>query len=179
MRADENIDFTFQGLEEGVVLLRFGAEAAHHINPNREGRHALDERIVVLLSQNSGGNQYCHLHPVHDRFKCGAHGHFGFSEPHITTEQAIHWAQLFHVAFQFLRGGQLIGCFGVRKGRFEFGLHGRVFRKAVTALGLPLGLGQQELRCKILNGFFGSGFVIFPFAAAEGVGLGACLPMPL
>jgi hypothetical protein len=90
-------------------------KAAQHFDAHRVIEHALPEHFEMLLSQNRGRRQHGYLFAGHDRLERGAHGHFGFPETNVATDQAIHRSRTFHVDFRINDGLHLIRRFAKRK----------------------------------------------------------------
>ena len=67
----------------------------------------------------------------------GANGYFGFTETHVSANEAIHGVGFFHVSLGRFNGFHLVGGFLVRKGRFKLALPLVVHSERVALLGVP------------------------------------------
>src|SRR5690349_3205363 len=72
--------------EHGLDLLR-RAEAAEHLDADREWRKSSFERLVVLQAEDRRRREDRDLLAVTKRFEGGPHGYFRFAEADVATEQ--------------------------------------------------------------------------------------------
>ena len=88
-----------------------GAKAAHLRHFDWPFAESIHQGLVVLLRQQRGGCQQCHLLATGNRNKCGAQGHFGFAKAHVAAYQPVHGARADHVLDHRVNGGFLVRCF--------------------------------------------------------------------
>ena len=112
-----------------LLLLLGGAEAAEHIDLEREGGEALLEGIEVLEGQHRRRRKHGDLAIVADGLESGAHGDFGFAVADIAAEQAVHRRRGFHVVLDVDDGAHLVVGLVELEGIFE--------------LALPFGVGGE------------------------------------
>ena len=91
------------------LLLRGGAEAAHHVDRCGESGEAALERFKMLEGQHRGRRQHGDLLAVGDRLERRAHRHFGFAVADVAAQQAIHRRGTLHVALDVGDRGVLVG----------------------------------------------------------------------
>src|SRR5690554_692570 len=81
------------------IDLAGATKTAEQFNSNGGAREAVAERIVMLLGQKCCGYQYRHLLAGMSGHKSGPHGHFGFVEANIATNQSVHWPFAGHIFY--------------------------------------------------------------------------------
>ena len=136
------------------------------------GRHALDERVEVLLGENGGRDEHGDLLAVHDGFERGAHRDLGLAVADVAADQAVHRPPAFHVPLGVEDRLVLVGGFLVGERGLELVLPGRVLRKRVPAEGLAPGVGFEERRGQVAHGVLGRQLFAGPPLAAERVQVG-------
>ena len=65
----------------------------------------------MLVGEQGGGYQDHYLLAAGDGGKGGAHGHFGFTETDITTDQSVHRLRTEQIAAHGVDGLELVGGF--------------------------------------------------------------------
>ena len=108
VRADDDVHRAGSQVLNDPLLLAARAETGEQLDAHRIIRHALAERVEVLLRKHGGGHEHGYLPAVHYRFKRGANSHFGFAKADVTADQPIHGLRLFHVHFGFQNRAHLV-----------------------------------------------------------------------
>ena len=143
------------------LLLFLGAAVAGQ-QPDADGvrPHAGQRRVEMLPRQNGGGGQNGALFAAHHAFEGGAQRHLGLAHAHIAAEQPIHGPLVFHVGFDLVGGGELVGGLLIGKALLKISLPGVIRRE-----GIALGLTAAGVQ---FNEFFGHlfGGRLDPFAGA-------------
>ena len=83
---------------ERLLLLGLRAEAAHHVDADREAGEALLQRLLVLERQHRGRREEGDLLAVHHGLERGAHRDLGLAVADVAAEQPVHRRRRFHVA---------------------------------------------------------------------------------
>ena len=83
--AHQDIALARGGMADGLALRLGRAEAADHIDIDREIMEALEACIIVLLRQDGSGRQQRHLLAILHRLEGRAHGHLGFAVAHVAA----------------------------------------------------------------------------------------------
>ena len=109
------------------------------------GGEAALEGLEVLEREHGGGREHGHLLAVAQRLEGRAHGDFGFAEADVAAEQPVHGMRRFHVALDFLGGGDLVLGFGELEGVLEFALPVGVVREREAFSHAALGVELQQL----------------------------------
>ena len=138
--ADNDIDLPFGQPVDDISLLLGGAKAGEHLHLYREGCQPLQEGVVMLLGQDSGGHQDGDLLAVHHGFESGAQGNFCFAIAHIAANQAVHRATVLHIALDFRQDAHLVIRLDIRKTGFQFLLPGGIFCKSKALNYVALGV---------------------------------------
>ena len=86
----------------------------------------------MLRCEQCSRNKDCNLLAVLHALECCAHSDFGFTKSNIAAHKPIHRHASFHVCFDKIYCGALIGCFDKRECTFHFVLPWRVLRKCMT-----------------------------------------------
>ena len=145
VRADQDVDLAGFRLRQDFLLLSSGAEAADHLDAQRERRHALAEGREVLEGQNGGGRKHRHLLAVLRHFEGGAHGELGLAVPDVAAQQAVHGLRALEVVLDVLERGQLVGRLFELERFFKLLLPGSVGAVGYAAAHLALGVEPEEL----------------------------------
>ena len=127
VRADHDVHFAGLDALDDLLLLPGAAEAAQHLDVDRERGEALLERLEVLEDEHRGRRQYHHLLVVAYCLEGGAHADFSFAVADIAAQQPVHRLAGFHVALDVAGGLELV-----------FGL---VVLERIFKLALPLAVG--------------------------------------
>ena len=174
VRADDHVHRAGPQALDGPVDLLGGLEPAHGRHIDREPFEPFAEGLVMLLDQQRGGHEHGHLLAVLHGLEGRAQRDLGFAEPHIAADQAIHRHGLFHVGFNFVDGGELVGGFLIGEGVFQLFLPWGV-RAEREALGaLAGGVQLDQVVGDLVDVLAGLGLGGRPVGAAELVELG-CL----
>ena len=167
VRADDDIDFSlFKVLEDGLRLLRRSC-AAQIVDPHGEIFEARGKRVVVLQGKHRCWHKHRHLFVVGSRLHGRTHGNLRFSEAHVATHQAVHWAAALHVGLDFLRDAQLVGRILIGKSRLQFVLHKTVVAEGKTLLFASTGIELDEVAGNVLDFLFGSLLEFVPGPRSE------------
>ena len=165
--TDDAVDAT--GGEFGEVFQDFsvGEEATDLCDGYGVGRQAFAKGVVVLLAEYGGGNEDGGLFAGEDGFEDGSDGDFGFTESDVAANESIHGSGGFHVCFGGFDGGELVGGFFEREGRFKFFLPEMIFGEG-EAFGLVAGgVEAEELGGVVEGGGFGGAAGFCPGFAAD------------
>ena len=162
MGADNQIHLTCPELLQSSSLLIGRAEAAEHIHIHRETPKPGHSGLIVLLSQNGGGDQNGHLFAVHDGFHHRPEGYFCFAEAYVAAEKPVHGGGRFHISLDFCNTPELIIRFRVGEVVLKFPLPGRVGREGIAGLPLSGGIELNQLPGHILGGLPGLGLGLLP-----------------
>ena len=173
VRADDHVHRAGPQALDGPVDLLGGLEPAHGRHIDREPFEPFAEGLVMLLDQQRGGHEHGHLLAVLHGLEGRAQRDLGFAEPHIAADQAIHRHGLFHVGFDLVDGGELVGGFLIGEGVFQLFLPWGV-RAEREALGaLAGGVQLDQVVGDLMDVLAGLGFGGRPVGAAELVELGS------
>ena len=172
VRADDHVHRAGPQALDGPVDLLGGLEPAHGRHIDREPFEPFAEGLVMLLDQQRGGHEHGHLLAVLHGLEGRAQRDLGFAEPHIAADQAIHRHGLFHVGFDLVDGGELVGGFLIGEGVFQLFLPWGV-RAEREALGaLAGGVQLDQVVGDLVDVLAGLGLGGRPVGAAELVELG-------
>ena len=108
MGADDDVDLAVGEVGERLLLLLLRAEAAEHVDADREPGEALAQRLHVLEREHGGGREKRHLLAVHHRLERGAHRHFRLAVAHVAAQQPVHRRRRLHVALDVVDGRRLV-----------------------------------------------------------------------
>ncbi len=143
--------------------------------------HSLGKRIVMLLGQNRGRNQYDHLFPILHRFKSTADGNLRLAVSHIAADQTVHDLITFHILFHGFNGSKLIHGLLIRKNLFKFFLPYIILIKPETFLTLPGRIKGHQVPGNVLYRCPDFGFCAAPLLGSQFVylwyfnGIGTCI----
>ena len=153
--ADKHVNLAFRHPFHDLPLLFGGPEPAEHLHPHPEGAHPLGKGQQVLLGQDGGGSQYCHLFAVHDGLEGGPDGHFGLAVAHVPAQEPFHGYGLFHVRLDLSNGLQLVRGFLKGEAVLEFFLPVGIRGKGMARGDLPLGVEPKQFRGQDGDGLLG------------------------
>ena len=158
MGTDDNIGKAFFQSVQTFLLLFGCTETGQQFNFHRIARHTLDKGIVMLLCQNGGRHQICHLFSILHGFECGTDSNFRFAIANVPADQSVHDFAAFHIFFHIFDGVQLVICFIKGEGFFKFPLPQGICPVHMTLCRRTFGIkGNQVLR-QYLHG--SSGFCL-------------------
>ena len=172
VRTDHHIDFPRRHLGDDRLLLLRRTEPRQHLHSHREIRQPLTEGPPVLVGQDRGRYQHGDLLASLDRLEGRPYRDLGLAVAHITHQEPVHRARLFHVPLDLLRCLALIGGILVQEARFQFLLPPRVGRKSIARRHSPLGVQLQQLGCHLLDRRLGLVPGALPTGAAQLVEFG-------
>ena len=172
VRADDHVHRAGPQALDGPVDLLGGLEPAHGRHIDREPFEPFAEGLVMLLDQQRGGHEHGHLLAVLHGLEGRAQRDLSFAEPHIAADEAVHRYGLFHVGFNLVDGGELVGGFLIGEGVFQLFLPWGV-RTEREALGaLAGGVQLDQVVGDLVDVLAGLGLGGRPVGAAELVELG-------
>ena len=162
---------------EGLLLLLGGAETAEHLHFHVEIGKTLEERLVVLLSQNRRGTQHHDLLAVLRGLEGSTQRDLGLAKAHVSAQQAVHRLGGLHVGFDVLDGSRLIGRYLVGEAFLHLTLPGRVRRKGKATRGGAARVQVDEVKGQRLGRFARLGGRAGPVSRVEtrearGIGVG-------
>ena len=169
MRADQDVHPAGFRLRDDLLLLGGGTEPAEHFDANRERRHALPERGVVLERQHGGGREHRDLLAVLRHFERRAHGQFGLAVTHVAAKQTVHRVRVFQVLFQVGERRDLIGCFLKGECVLEFLLPRRVEAEGGPAAHLALRVHAEQFLRHVAQRLLDPRFGPCPGGAAQAI----------
>ena len=143
MGTNQNIHLALFQILQNALLLLGATKTIQHFHSNTKITHTLLKGQEMLLGQNSGGHQHCHLLAIYYSLEGSANGHLGFAIAHITAQQALHGLGLLHVGLDFSNGLKLVRCFLIGKGFFKLPLQLRVGAKGMAGHYLSLCIKPQ------------------------------------
>ena len=121
----------------------------------------------MLLDKQRGGHEHGHLLAVLHGLEGGTQCDFGFAEAYVAADEAVHRHGLFHVGFNFVDGGELVGGFLIGEGVFQLFLPWGV-RAEREALGaLAGGVQLDQVVGDLVDVLAGLGLGGRPVGAAE------------
>ena len=167
VRADDDVHRTGRQRRDYGVGLFFCSETREQFHRYRELRHALDERVEMLLRQHGSRHQHSDLFTVHHRLESRSDGYLGLAETDVAANEPIHRLWLLHVPLGRLDGSPLVRCFLEWKRPFELPLPRCVVAELVPRLGLARGLQLEQIRGDIGDRLLGVGFSLGPAFAAD------------
>ena len=115
VRADDDVHRAGRQRRDHGVGLFFCTEPREQLHRHGELRHALDERVEMLLRQHGGRHQHGNLFAAHHRLERRADGHLGLAETDVAAHEPVHRLGLLHVPLGRLDGRPLVRCFLERK----------------------------------------------------------------
>ena len=121
------------------------------------------------MGQESGRDQHRHLAVMLHGFEGRAHGHFRLSVSDVSADQPVHGFGRLHVAADVLDGPELIGCFFVLKGRFEFVIQSRHCAIRIPFHQLAVCIEVDQFLGHLLNIFFHPRGSFGPTGAAQAI----------
>ena len=130
------------------------------------------ECLVVLVGQDCGRYEHCHLFVVGNSLECGPYRHFRFSETDVAADEPVHRRVAFHVVLHVLCGFQLVGGIFVDERGFQLMLHETVGTEAETFLFFPFGVEFYQVSGYVFYFCLGSFFQFLPCSGAEFVQAG-------
>ena len=129
VRADDDVDLLLGDLDQRRRGLLRALKARERAHGHREIRESLGERASVLLRQNRGGHQHCHLSPRLHGLERRANGDLRLAVADVAHEQAVHRARGLHVRLDLDRRLALIRRVLEEKGGLELALPGGVRKR--------------------------------------------------
>ena len=141
VRADQDVHLAALDLLDDLLLLLGGAEAADHLDVDRERGESPLEGLKVLEGQHRGGRQHRDLLAVAHRLEGGAHGDFRLAVTDIAAQQAVHRASA--DSMSRLTSAMAAAWSSVSlnsKASSNSRIHSRVRRKGMALGGLALGI---------------------------------------
>ena len=132
MCANDAIDFSCCEASNNFFGLCGCKEPRYHLDANWITSKAITKCVSVLRSEQCCRNKDRNLFAVLYALECGTHCNFGFAKTNIATHKTIHRHASFHVCFDQINCGALIGCFNKGECAFHFVLPWRVLRKSMT-----------------------------------------------
>ncbi len=169
MGADDDIQSAVGELPETVLDLARTAQPRQRFDPDRPIGEAIPEIAVVLLGQQGGRHQHCHLFAGHGGHEGGAHGDLGLAEADIAADQPIHWCLAAEIGDHALDRGQLVRGFLEREARSERFVHGPIDRQGQTLARLSLGLDFQQFGGDVADFLSGLALGLAPGFSTEAV----------
>jgi hypothetical protein len=115
VRADDDVHRAGRQRRDHGVGLFFCTEPREQLHRHGELRHALDERVEMLLRQHGGRHQHGNLFAAHHRLERRADGHLGLAETDVAAHEPVHRLGLLHIPLGRLDGRPLVRCFLERK----------------------------------------------------------------
>ncbi len=152
MRADDDVDRAGGGLGDDAALVAVAAEAGEHLDLHGEAGEALAEGVEVLLGQDRRRHEHGDLLAVHDGLEGGAHGDLRLAVADVAADEAVHRADVLHVALDVVDGAELVGGLDVGERGLELLLPGGVGREGVALGDLARGVELQQLPRQLLHG---------------------------
>ncbi len=169
--SHDNVHTAAANFLDDILLLRRRLEAGQHFYVHREAVEALHDGVVVLEGEDGRGHQESTLLSVGNALECGTEGDFGFAEPYIATEEAIHGVWFLHVLLDFLNAAQLILGLVVLKAALKVALHVNVRREGIALRVHPLSVELRELLGNVLDRAAHLGPGLLPFLAPQAIDL--------
>ena len=120
VRPDHDVDLARRQPLEHLPGLLGRREAREGLDPHRVALEALAEGLLVLLTQDRGGDQHGDLAAVHHDPEGGAHGDLRLAVADVAADQPVHGLRALEIAEHVLDRGQLIGRLLAGEGRLEF-----------------------------------------------------------
>src|SRR5712692_4470024 len=167
MGANQDIDLTFAGSAQGIShLLRF-SHSRDDLDTHWIVSEAISKGVEVLLSQDRGRHQYCHLLMVERSFEGRAHRHFCLPVADVAANQSVHRFRFRHVVKDLLDRLGLIRRFFELELSFE--LMEVLIRglETVARMGLPSRVDLKKLGGHLEQVFLDPLLGFFPGAGAE------------
>src|SRR5215813_14239 len=167
VRADYDVNFALFNAFRNFFLLPGGAEAAHHLYVDGEGRKPPLEVFVMLEDQDGGRRKHCDLLVILDCLERGTHGDFSLAIADIATEQTVHGQRRLHVLLDFFGGLKLVFGLVEFEGVFKFALPLRVRRKSMPCRSFTLGVELEQFVGHIFHGLLHARLGLGPGSAAQ------------
>ena len=149
------------------LLLRLGAEAADHVDADRERGEPLLQRLQVLEREHGRRREERDLLAVHHRLERGAHRDFGLAVADVAAQQPVHRRRRLHVALDVGDRGRLIDGQLVLERVLELLLPVRVGAEGVAGHRLARGVELQQLLGHVAHGLLDARLGLLPRRAAE------------
>ena len=142
-------------------------EARERADGDGESGVTFREGFGVLLDEKRRWHQDGDLFAVLDCFESCADCDLGFSIAHVAREKAVHGHGFFHVGFHFVNGDELVGCFHVGEGIFQFALPRGVRTESVSLRCLTYRVEANEFLRDFFDGFASLCFGFLPVGPAH------------
>ena len=162
MGADQNVDLPGFRLLQNFLLLFRAAEAADHLDRDRERRKALPESFIVLEGEYCGGRKHRDLLVVADGLEGRAHGDLRLAITHVAAQQTIHGTPGLHVGFHVHDSLRLVFRFGEFESVFEFFHPLCIGGKCVALRHLALRIQPQQFVGHVFHGLADARFRLGP-----------------
>ena len=167
VRPDQDVHLPRRQPLDHPPRLPLRPEAADDLDRNWVVRHALRERLVVLLGQDRRRDQHRHLLSVHRHLERRADRQLRLPVPHVPANQAVHRPRALHVPLDHLQRRVLVLRLLVREGRLELLLPRRVLRVRDPKLALPERRDLEELPRERLHGLLDPLLPLLPARGPE------------
>ena len=167
VRAYDNFDFARGEVVERGLLLRLRAEAADHVDPDRERSEPIVQRLQVLKCEHRRRGQQRHLLAVHHGLEGRAHGNLGLAVAHVAAQQTIHRRGRLHVAFDVANRILLIDRQLPLERVLEFLLPVAVWTERVARNRLARRIELQQLFGHVAHRLLDARLGLFPRCPAQ------------
>ena len=169
VRADDDVDLAGGEIFERRLLFRLGAEAADHVDADRERREPVLQGLEVLEREHRGRGEDRDLLAVHHRLEGGAHRHFGLAVADVAAQQPVHRRRRLHVALDVGDRGALIRREIPLERVLELLLPVSVGAEGVARHRLARGVELEQLFRHVAHRLLDARLGLFPGRAAEPV----------
>jgi hypothetical protein len=167
VRADDDVDLAEADVFDDLVLFRFAAEPADHVDRHRKSCEPFRQRLLMLKRQHCGRREERDLLAVHDGLECSTHCDLGLAVPNVTAQQAIHRRRRFHVAPDVVDRVLLIDGERPFERIVELTLPVRVGAERVARHGFARGVQLEQLFGHVAHRFLDARLGLLPRRAAE------------
>ena len=167
VRADDDVHRAGRQIPDDALLFAMRAKAREQFDAHRVIRHALAERVEMLLRQHRRRHQHGNLLAAHHGLERGANGHFRLAEADVAANQTVHRFGAFHVGLRLADGAKLVRRFLENECALELALPRHVRRKRVAGLRFAHGLDLQQFGGNVAHGALGLFLRPVPARAAE------------
>src|SRR5205823_2041624 len=110
-----------QALDDPQRVAR-ATETGEHLDTHRIVGQPLAEGASVLLGEDRGGREHCHLLPRLRRLEGRPQRDLGLAVSYVADQQPVHRSGALHVTLHLLGGATLVGGILVQESRFETAL---------------------------------------------------------
>ena len=167
MSSNNNVNRAISQAFKSFFGILCAGESRQCTNLDGERRIPFSKRGQMLLHEQGGWYENGNLFSILHCFEGCPDGDFGLAIADIAADQPVHGDSTFHIPLDFIDRAELIGCFDVLEGIFEFMLPWRVRSKCIALRRLACCIESNEFASNLFNGFAGMTFGFLPISTSQ------------